>query len=677
MRVIRNSRDQTAGSTFIRLSFSWATTVLAALAATALAGSTAADDSTKAAPTIFESIQSALEQGQVTKSQQLGFALTKIAFEECPAQGAMLIGFDVGVGKVLNKDQVLSLRPLYRTADKGDIYFGEQGLFPDPQAPAKKTAKPLATQTVQVKAKPDYAVGAITLRTGLNVHGMYVTFMRIKGTALDPSDSYNSNWVGDSKTGQEKTLHGNGAPMVGVFGNKNEHQVLALGVYFANSSAAKEPAPAPPGPPDPPSINPERIPKTASPEPSMLRLGRTDELQGDPLTPPVDLVDRIKLPTTTSTPDAAALTETNSDSADAEEGSGDLILFGLLALVLVAVPVVLLFVVLRNRKAEKPPLRRGLHLEDTNPLDMVRGRGPALPAANAAAITARAGNLPAAHTPHMPSSARAETPTGLARFAATPPENPRLPNAPVHHDDVDLPDLPAVSGIPQLPTPVMPPVATADLPPLPPAAYPSPRTSQPQWGYANGNGHANGHQPDFFEARATCALGKNRSYRVYILPTELLFIEVGSGDATHMTSTGAVLGGLVGALIMSIVASSMKKKSTAVRQQLDLASTEELRQIAGQRQNCFRTSTNELIAARIDAAGFWHRFSYGSSKCAALLHCKFQRRGDYTLELQEAADVQVAIEKLTQILGRGLEVNVVWDGRNKFLRRANQAVPVG
>ena len=56
--------------------------------------------------------------------------------------------------------------------------------------------------------------------------------MRINGTRLDPADSYTSIWLGDRTGGGEASVIGTGAPVVGVYGSKNETRAGSLALFF-------------------------------------------------------------------------------------------------------------------------------------------------------------------------------------------------------------------------------------------------------------------------------------------------------------------------------------------------------------------------------------------------------------------------------------------------------------
>src|SRR5262249_2147566 len=198
---------------------------------------------------VLAAAPAAVAGGPIAKTSAPGFSIEKKAYSEQPAEGALPVGFDLGLGKFVKDEQVYALRPLYRTA-QGDVSFQDYGVFRSAAEPAvgrKPARRQVATRTVRLQANPGYAVGAITLRTGVNIRGMSVTFMRVNGQGLNPQDSYTSDWLGDDKFGREASVSGHGAPIVGVFGNQDDEKVLALGLYYIKSeTAAAAPAQAAP-----------------------------------------------------------------------------------------------------------------------------------------------------------------------------------------------------------------------------------------------------------------------------------------------------------------------------------------------------------------------------------------------------------------------------------------------
>ena len=127
-------------------------------------------------------------------------------------------------------------------------------------------------RTVHIQARPGYAVGGLTVRSGLNINGLCVTFMKIDGNALDPNQSYVSDWVGDRTGGGEASVDGNGAPVIGVVGSQDDEKATALGLIYATAPAAAFDPPAParpaaPAPMPPPPRATERPPQRVADEP--------------------------------------------------------------------------------------------------------------------------------------------------------------------------------------------------------------------------------------------------------------------------------------------------------------------------------------------------------------------------------------------------------------------------
>jgi hypothetical protein len=197
----------------------------------------------KSTTTIYNAAERAVAKGNTEKTRMVGFSIINTEFTEVPRDGAILIGFDLGLGK--DNEAIYAIRPVYRTA-AGEITGAEQGLFRTKDGSSKKEIKTKVVRTVSLRARQGYAVGAITLRTGLSIHGMSVKFMAIKGTSLDPRQSYDSEWIGDSAT-SGTTLTGKGAPIVGIHGNKGKDAIVALGLITMQppSDFDRDPAPQP------------------------------------------------------------------------------------------------------------------------------------------------------------------------------------------------------------------------------------------------------------------------------------------------------------------------------------------------------------------------------------------------------------------------------------------------
>jgi hypothetical protein len=239
---------------------------------------------------IFAAARTAVGKGEVERSKQVGSS-TKTAFTDSPFNGGVLIGFEIGLGKA-GKDEVIHcLRALYSTPD-GETPSPDFGQFFDKILPNGKVQKTKVTRAVRVQADPGYAVAGVTLRTRMGISGMQVTFHRLKGQQLDPKQSYTSDWIGDPK-GNGQAIMSKGSPALGIFGNVDEAQILALGLIWfkqaepAQAAAARvkqpaeqrkvppEPAKAPPvaeqqqpaAPPAKAPVQPRAEPKPPVPEP--------------------------------------------------------------------------------------------------------------------------------------------------------------------------------------------------------------------------------------------------------------------------------------------------------------------------------------------------------------------------------------------------------------------------
>jgi hypothetical protein len=200
---------------------------------------------------IFAAAREAVAAGRVDGSELVGYNLGPAAVRDQPPEGGILVGFDLGLGEWVGKPTVYSLRPLYLTPEgvKGSQTFGlAQGRIGKGKNPPKNKV----TRTVTVQARPGYAVGAVLLDTGLNIDAIAVNFMRIKGTSLDPTDAYTSDWIGGRQEKKPRTLSWNGDPIVGVLAREDKDHIMALGLVRMRPA---EPEPAAP-PPQKPATRP-------------------------------------------------------------------------------------------------------------------------------------------------------------------------------------------------------------------------------------------------------------------------------------------------------------------------------------------------------------------------------------------------------------------------------------
>jgi len=140
-------------------------------------------------------------------------------FREAGSDGALLVGLEVGVGRFLNNAVVVSVRPIFRAGDKETL--GEW------HGPTEKGVK----EVIKVVAKPGYAVAGISVRTGLGMDGLSLTFRKVVDGKLDPNDSYESDWVG-GMGGRGSVKIGDGTPVIGLIGKARADTVSGLGLLY-------------------------------------------------------------------------------------------------------------------------------------------------------------------------------------------------------------------------------------------------------------------------------------------------------------------------------------------------------------------------------------------------------------------------------------------------------------
>jgi hypothetical protein len=117
--------------------------------------------------------------------------------EDMPADGGLLIGFEITVDRF-----VKSVQPIYLTSSGEKL--------------GKIHGTPTGTP-VTVKASPGYAVGAINVRAGDLLDGVTVIYMRVNDNGLNANDAYRSALVG-STGGEAFTVGGDGSFVIGIRG---------------------------------------------------------------------------------------------------------------------------------------------------------------------------------------------------------------------------------------------------------------------------------------------------------------------------------------------------------------------------------------------------------------------------------------------------------------------------
>jgi S1-C subfamily serine protease len=152
---------------------------------------------------VFDFVQAAVTENRLAEVDVRGFPNPAGRYKDVPKEGGVLIGFQYGLGKFVNKVIVKSFRPIYLTK------AGEKlGPWQGPEFAAPMT----------VKAKEGYVVSKVSIRTSLGVSGFTLTFAKLGKTGLDLTDAYDSPAVGNTKD-HLSTIGGKGQLFVGITGH--------------------------------------------------------------------------------------------------------------------------------------------------------------------------------------------------------------------------------------------------------------------------------------------------------------------------------------------------------------------------------------------------------------------------------------------------------------------------
>jgi hypothetical protein len=624
---------------------------------------------------IFTAAREAVANGDFKKTPMLGFSIINTPFIEVPADGAILVGFDIGLGTNRKPaDVIYAIRPLYLSS-KGEAYFHDFGSFEPDVKRANGQVQKGITHTVRLKAKPGYAVGGIVMRRAIEIRALAVTFHRIDGMLLDRRQAYTTPWVGDSHDGTPGSLNTNGAPVVGVFGNSSNNRVIALGLVSMNPSAAAALAPPPriqplPNPGDPPAA-----PLRGNKKPLADLLQKLQQQHQPPPLRPAPLgnqdpkkKEQAKAPK--GEPDKPEETEEPEASEPAVTGLSTFVVVG----VFTGATVVLLAGALgfvswrralaaaRRREEEDWLMGKG----DPPDRPVTNGTAPANPLSGG-------GDLPAAPR------------TALSEKRPTPPPLPGGWSGDQRGGpEAEPSELPSV-------LPVVRSAAHADplavALPLPSGARTGIRDSLPvppplpdRWGKQPQSDSARQPVPDvqlrgraeyFLGIVSGGGLGMNRLYRIYLLPDRLLFLEMGNTGPDALQVGLMAGGGLIGGLIGAAVAQHRHDKLKSRRYELDVCDVQELihRALAGKEGFLFKPA--ELKNAVLEAPGPWAAVLMYDRQTGGWLSFEHPEAGKFCITIRGQDEMRKAVKFLPELFGDQLAIRAIYNYRKeRFLRPA-------
>lgn len=686
---------------------------------------TSADDTATSQQAVFDQVRAALVQGGLQKTKMLGFSITKLPFEEKATDGSLLVGFELGIGKFLDKEMIYALRTIYRTP-RGEIWGKAQGEFTIPPSPEKWPRQGQEIKTVQLRARPGYAVGAVKIRSDLYLLSMKVTFMRVLDGRLDPSQAYVKEWIGNRETGREDTVGGDGSPVVGIFGNKDERRILALGLITVPPLDRQGSGPSRGSRPEKGTAKPERTQRPAAvapvpekPETAPARPARATE-------PPPSFYRNathhfsMELPTGWTEMSDLELARLNelmqkrSLGPKVEYAAG----FRPANSAIGTFPYILLQVQkLRAADISEEELQRALGFRNKQSMKAVEGPfadvvkdlsadQPVLDKTRhriylrTELTVFGVGKVQGHSVCHLGSDALVAlhsyaTEESLARLLPTfegvnnsfafdsgfqyPTNRPssglsgmllalvflgvsavsfvvllvvvgsRRP--PRRRDEDESVLRPASDWDSSAPIPYVPPDPNEPVwavPVDPTDQWPTNEPAQPR-------SEPKAASLEHFHALALFTWSPNRYYRVYAMPGELWFLESGPSRFDRQTqdagaTTAAIMGGLVGALIYSMVHSNRSKADDPRRAMMDRASLPRLREMLEETSRNFRMDIEGIEEASLEAPSLWRKLRYGGQQVEGYLALRHRDRGRYMLALTTQKEYRAGVKILSSLL---------------------------
>lgn len=189
---------------------------------------------------LFEAAKTAVAENRTRTTEISGYG--EADFRELPKEGAILVGFELGIGRGYSRHaSIKAVRPIYKVSG-GNTKQGEIRGVVKTEYVKGRLYRTQVEDSVKVVAKHGYAVGGITVsnRFGYDMGGLSVRFMKINGDRLDPADAYESDWIGTPAADRKTYLGGEGEPVIGVIGRETDVNCTGLGVILIKPKKAPE-----------------------------------------------------------------------------------------------------------------------------------------------------------------------------------------------------------------------------------------------------------------------------------------------------------------------------------------------------------------------------------------------------------------------------------------------------
>jgi hypothetical protein len=156
---------------------------------------------------LYDRVRKAVRENKTEETERLGIG--DFAFQNVPDDGSIMVGMDVTYAPFFSIQIIKSVRPIYQRPN-GARYDG-----------------PVCGNPTQVGervvAKEGYAIGAATIKAGMGIDGMQLTFMEIGADGLNPNKTYLSKRLGGYGGTGAQTFLNDGRPIVGIAGMRSKN----------------------------------------------------------------------------------------------------------------------------------------------------------------------------------------------------------------------------------------------------------------------------------------------------------------------------------------------------------------------------------------------------------------------------------------------------------------------
>lgn len=177
---------------------------------------------------IYERVRQVVRENKTEETKRLGMG--DLAYRDVPDDGSIMVGMTVTYAPFFDHQIIKSVQPIYQRPD-GSRYSGQV------------CGNPTGTSEC-VLARDGYAIGGATIKAGMGIDGMQLTFMEIGAGRLNPGKTYLSQWLGGYGGADATTFINDGRPIIGIAGMRSSRPsspAFCLGLVTTQAEAIADP----------------------------------------------------------------------------------------------------------------------------------------------------------------------------------------------------------------------------------------------------------------------------------------------------------------------------------------------------------------------------------------------------------------------------------------------------